>query len=173
MTQVTIQGETFEIATPYVAGPIELSEAEAATLNQTRIENIRNNLAGKIKSLKEKNLSLDSAAEGDEQGRTYRAIFTEYADSYEFGVRAASTREPVDPVQREARRIAKEMLAGALKAKGVKVKDLDPDKYEAMVATVAARDEVQKEAKRRTKSVADIGLEALGLGDETAQPEAA
>lgn len=168
MTQVTIAGETFEIATPYTAGAIELSEAEASTLNQTRIENIRNNLNGKIKKLKEDSKSLDDKVEGDEAGRTYRQVFTEYAEGYEFGVRSTSTREPVDPVQREARRIARETIVTALKNKGHKVKDLDADKLEEMVATLAQRDDVQKEATRRTKAASNIGLEAL-LGEDQPQ----
>lgn len=170
MTQVTIAKEVFAIPSRYEAGHT-INEAEANTLNQTLLENIRNNLAGKIKKLQEAEgfAGLDSKiAEGEDAGKTYREVFQAYADNYEFGVRASGgTREPVDPVQREARRMAREMIASALKAKGAKVKDLPAEKLEEMIATVAGRDQVQKEAKRRVNASASIGLDELGLGGET------
>lgn len=175
MTQVTIAGEQFEIKAPYAAGH-PLNEAEASVLNQTFLENVRNNSAGKIKAAKEVAekagtvFSVDTflVGEGAEQV-TLRQSLQAYADAYEFGVRTARTSEPVDPVQREARAIAKEALAAAMKAKGIKRKDLTDEQYEAAVAQHAASDKVQKEANRRQKAKADLGLESLGLtADEPA-----
>lgn len=171
MPQVTISGEQFEIDAPYKEGH-SINAAEASTLNQTFLENIRNNVAAKIKAAKtqaEKDgatFSLDTpiGGEGESATKTLRQIVQEYADSYEFGIRTASTREPVDPVAREAHRLAKEMISKAVQAKGGKLKDIPNEKLAEMIATVAGRDEVQKEAKRRVKAVTDIGLDELGLG---------
>ena len=48
MKTVTIAGLAVELSTPYAAGHT-LNEAEAKTLNQVRIENIRNNSAKAVK----------------------------------------------------------------------------------------------------------------------------
>jgi hypothetical protein len=168
---VTISGETFEITAPYAAGHT-LNEAEASVLNQTFLENIRNNAAGKIKAAKAKAesdgaaFSLDApvGGEGEDAGKTLRQLIQEYAETYEFGVRVARTSEPVDPVERECRSIARDAINAKLKAQGIKRKDVPDEAYEQAVSQYAGLDKVLKEAKRRVKEREAIGSEELDLG---------
>lgn len=184
LRQVTISGETFEIAAPYSAGH-QLNEAEASVLNQTYLENIRNNAASKIKAAKEAaeksntTFSLDApiGGEGEDASKTLRQVIADYAKSYEFGVRVARNSEPADPVEREARSIAREAISAKLKASNVKRKDIPDEAYEQALVKLAASDKVMAEAKRRVKARDSIGLDELGLGTtpstEPAQEEGA
>lgn len=181
---ITIAGVDFQVKAPYKAGH-PLNEAEASQLNQVFAENVRNNVAGKIKAAKEAFLKTDGATEdafsidtymvaGEEEGSsvTLRSSLQDYADNYEFGIRVARNSEPVDPVEREARVIAREMLNTQLKAAGSKKKDVSDEAYEGALKTLAARPAVVKEAKRRVDLRSKLGedeldLEALlGGGDE-------
>lgn len=176
MKNVTISGETFQIAAPYEAGH-QLNEAEASVLNQTFLENIRNNAAGRIKAAKEvaekagAQFSLDTpiGGEGEDSGKTLRQIITEYASNYEFGVRTGRTAEPVDPVEREARVIAREAIGAKLRANGVKRKDVSEEAYEDALAKYSKMPVIIKEAQRRVKVRAEIGLDELDLGQTPAQ----
>lgn len=176
--QTTIAGQTFEIPTPYTEGH-PLTAAEASVLNQTFLENIRNNAAGKIKAAKEAftkaggadaDFSIDTplGGEGPDATKTLRQVIADYAGSYVFGVRVSRTSEPADPVQREARSIAREAINAKLKAGNVKRKDVDDAAYEAALATHSQSEAVQTEAKRRVAAMQEIGLEELGLGAKAA-----
>lgn len=175
---VTIAGFQFELKQPYDEGHV-LTTSEAGVLNQTYLENIRNNVANRIKTAKEAaeaagtEFSLDTPIGGDSEdaAKTLRQVVSDYADSYEFGVRSTRTAEPVDPVQREARVIARDTLNSKLKAAGTKRKDISDEAYEGAIAALAARDDVQKEAQRRVNNRSKIGsdeidLGALGLGGD-------
>lgn len=179
---ITIQKIEFTIKAPYAAGPRELSAAEASTLNQVFGENIRNNAAGRIKAAAEKatkegrEFSIDTETIAQEDGttKTLRQVIQEYADSYEFGVRAVRKSEPVDPVEREAFRIAKQTVTEALAQRGQKAKDLPEGKFDEAVAAYAKSDKVVKEAKRRVAEKEKIGgdlLTELGIPLETAPTE--
>lgn len=168
MPQVTISGTQFDIPAPYSEGHT-LNAAEASVLNQTFLENIRNNAAGRIKAAKEKmgeSFSVDTpvGGEGEDASKTLRQLISDYANTYQFGVRTTRTAEPVDPVEREARVIAREVLAKALKEKGVKKADLPENTYEDALASYAANDKIVKEAKRRVKERESIGLDEIDLG---------
>lgn len=178
---VRIQGYDFTVKAPYAEGHV-LTAVEASNLNQLLAENIRNNVAGKIKTAKEKFVEAGNSADaftldiaisqGEGQpDTTLRAICQDYADQYAFGVRTARTSEPADPVEREAKRIATEMVNSALAKGGVKKKDLPEGKYDEMVSKVMLKDDVVKEAKRRVKAKEGIGLDELGLGATEAAAE--
>lgn len=168
--RVTISGETFEIKVPYSAGHT-LTEAEASVLNQTFTENIRNNSAGRIKAAKEAAetngtpFSLDTpiGGEGEDAGKTLRQLIQEYADTYEFGVRTQRSSEPADPVEREARSIAREAITAQLRAKGIKRKDVTEEAFEQALQKHSKNPQILKEAQRRVKAKNDIGLDELGL----------
>lgn len=168
---IKIQGFDFTVRAPYAEGHV-LNAAEASNLNQVFGENIRNNVAGKIKTAKEKfveaggkaeDFTLDMQVEHEGATTTLRALCQQYADAYEFGVRTVRTAEPADPVEREAKRIATEIVNKALAGKGIKVKDLKEGQHAELIAQVQLKDEVQKEAKRRVKAKEGIGLDELGL----------
>lgn len=180
MTQVTIAGVQLEIKAPYAEGHA-LNAAEASVLNQTFLENVRNNAAGKIKAAKAKaeaagaTFSVDApiGGEGEDAAKTLRQVIEDYANTYQFGVRTVRASEPVDPVEREARAIAKDVVAKALREKGIKRKDVTDEAYEATVAKVAAGEKVQAAAKRRVKERESIGADELDLGLGGDEPAAA
>jgi hypothetical protein len=107
---VKIQGTVFAIPLRYTAGH-PLTEGEAAALNQTFLENVRNNVAPKIKKLQDegKEIVFDE----------WQKNVNEYAASYEFGERQVSLR--LDPIDAEIKRIAlgivKELLKQGLASK--------------------------------------------------------
>lgn len=103
MTQVTISGKQFEIAPRFTAGH-PLTEVEAGVLNQTLFENIRNNVAGKIKAGQD----------------VTQADVDAYAQSYEFGVRrTGSPATPVDPLEAQALKVAIQKVKDAIRARGL------------------------------------------------------
>lgn len=104
MQEVTIAGEVFKIAPKYDAGHV-LTDNEASTLNQTFFENIRNNMAGRVKDAKEKD-DFDLDLMQDE--------ISKYANEYEFGARRGGGGIPRDPVMAEAVKLAKRAIGKAL-----------------------------------------------------------
>jgi hypothetical protein len=177
---IVIQSYDFTIPAPYAEGHA-LNANEAAALNQLYAENVRNNSASRIKAAREAvekeggEFSLDTymVGEGD-AAVTLRQSIEDYAANYEFGARRTSTREPVDPIQREAQRIAKELVSQQLGAKGIKIKDLADGVYDQHVAAVAANERVQKLATKRVKEREELAKAGdFDLGDlETKEPEA-
>jgi hypothetical protein len=155
-----IAGEAFEISQPYAAGHV-LNEAEAKTLNQVRSENIGNNVREKVKELLESG-KLDEA----------KALVAEKDASYEFTLASASTSVKLDPVEREARSIAKDIVKAKLAEKGLKwavppegeTKESWAEKLEANVEKFATNEAVLKEAKKAVEAKKKR-LDALGSLD--------
>lgn len=100
MPNLTIAGEVFEVADdPKITVGTPLTEGMVASLQQTRRENIRNNFASKVRDATndgEDELSQDDKNQLQQQ-------LNQYAEAYEFGVRAAGVRRVTDPVEKEAR----------------------------------------------------------------------
>ena len=164
MANLTIAGKTFEVSTPYSAGPHELSVGEAHALNQTRAENIRNNMARLIKENSEK--PEDQQISDDE----LQAKVTEYDNAYEFGVRQAGSGFSRDPIMVEARALVKEAIRKQIKESNQEMPD-------AKVITAAAEQFLQSEdegvagvlaiAKERVEArntAADQALKAISAG---------
>jgi len=138
---VTIQGDSFEITAPYAEGHT-VTEAEAKALNQLRAENIRNNVASRIRKAEEKGEALDKTA-----------LVADYDSTYEFTLSTASAggSRTLDPVEREARRIAREVIHAKIKEGGFAVKtyrEENPEKYESLIEQVASAEETVKRAKK-------------------------
>jgi hypothetical protein len=160
MKTISISGETFEVSAPYLAGHI-LTEAEAKVLNQTRAENIGNNFRADVKkALAEGTLDL------------VRAAITKYDAEYQFSMSTA--RQPIDPIEAEAFKIAKEVVKVRIaEAKGLTVKKYleiegNEAKYEAAVEKVAMQEDTIKLAKKRVsekqKAISNTaGASELGL----------
>lgn len=153
--QIIVAGETVACPQPYEPGHA-LTEAEAKALNQVYSENVRNNTASKIKKAKEEGGDLAAAI----------AEAEEYARNYEFSMPSAGggTRRVMDPVEREARSIARSLIKQRLEETGRKIKDVDKEKLEAKIDEVAANAEVVKLAKKRVneqKKLNEVGLEGL------------
>lgn len=104
--QIMIQGKVFTVTPPYTAGHV-IQENEAYALNQTWKENLRNNFAKTV-------------ADGDENGVSQEDLqekLDAYAQTYAFGVRTGGGRT-TDPVEQEARRLAKAWVLARLKRQG-------------------------------------------------------
>lgn len=114
---------TVLVPQPYSAGSHELSVGEASALNQTIAENLSNNLRKKL-------------VEGnpDEDGRQWtdaeaQKIVDDYLADYEIGVRRAGSgvARVTDPVEREARKIARQKAVSYIKENGGRPSDFDLD----------------------------------------------
>ena len=164
---VTIQGNEFSIPARYAEGHV-LTVNEASAMNQLVAENVRNNAASKIKkAIAEANeagveFSLDAARDGDV---TLRQEIQAYAESYEFGARATRSAEPVDPVQKEAYRIAVELVNGKLRDGGIKKKDLGEGVFDDTVTKAMANEKIQKLAKKRVAEREALASEDIDVSD--------
>lgn len=173
--EITIAGQTFTVSQPYVAGHA-ITEAEAKALNQVRAENVRNNMASKVKAAVE-----GTAKEGEPTADTIAAHVAEYDANYVFTLASVGGgKRSTDPVEVEALRIARGMFADwaakhKLTVKAVKEK-IGDEAYDAKVAEIAEREDVLKEAKRRVKArqasaesaMDDLGLDGLVPSEEAA-----
>jgi len=158
----TINGLTFDIRQPFDAGHV-CTEAEARALNQTRSENIGNNVRAKIKEMQEKGESLEAIA----------AYVAEVDAAYEFTLAAVAASRKLDPYEREARAIARELLKDHLAKTGRKLTvapegmaDEDwKEKIEAEIERISTSEGVVKQAKKNVdakKKAADSLMESIG-----------
>ncbi len=141
----TIEGRNFTSSQPYEEGHV-LTAIEARVLNQTRSENIGNNVRGKLKE------AIEQGASDDELTALVAEVDAAYACTA-AGTRAAAR---LDPYEREARKIARELLKAHLAESGRKL-TVAPDgstqeewdeKIEAEVDRIATMDTVLEAAKK-------------------------
>lgn len=151
--EITIAGFAFAVSQPFVAGHV-ISEAEAKALNQVRAENIRNNMASKVKAAHTEpteELNADNIA----------SIVAAYDAEYVFTLASVGGGKRVtDPVEVEARKIARAIFTEALKGKGIAIKNLDKEIVDNKIAEIAERADVIKQARKsveqRAKQAEDI-----------------
>lgn len=161
---LVIQGVTFSVAPRYAEGH-QLTAHEATALNGLLGENLRNNFSTTVKKLVEaqpKDEAGNPVPLSDEQITALRAQFAEYASSYAFsGARA--TRAPVDPVEREARKMARVIITNALKGKSIDPKTLADGKMDELIdAVLAKQPAIRARAKEYVDSLAKLSTDALG-----------
>lgn len=147
--EITIAGLPFTISQPYLAGHA-ITEAEAKALNQVRAENIRNNMASKIKD-----------------GSAGAAEVSAYDTAYEFTLASVGGgKRSSDPTEVEALKIARGLFADWAAGKKLTVKaikeKIGDDAYDAKIAEIAERADTVKEAKRRVKSRQESAEAAMG-----------
>lgn len=118
--EITIQGQKFTVPAPYTEGHT-LTAAEADALNQLVAENMRGRMAFRIRKARETGEALPSQDDLD-------AFIMEY----EFGQRR-STTAPIDPVEKEARAVARTKVKEALRRKGVSLKDVPAEALNKLV----------------------------------------
>lgn len=156
MKTISISGQPFEISAPYAAGHV-LTEAEAKSLNQTRAENIGNNFRTQVKKAIEEG-KLDEV----------KAAIAKYDSEYVFSMTQART--PIDPIEAEAFKIAKEFVKNKIAEKTGKTLKAyleiegNQAKYDANVEKVASQDDTLKEAKKRVaakKKIMELGGDDL------------
>lgn len=144
----TIAEMTFEIAQPFEEGHV-CTAGEAKALNQTRAENVGNNLRKQIEAAKSEGKSEDEI----------RAMVAEYDAAYELTLTTVATSRKLDPVEREARAIAKDVLKEHLAKTGRKLTKAPEgetdeswkEKVEAQIELIMAKEEVVKAAQKRVK----------------------
>lgn len=165
--EITVQGVTLSAPAPYAEGHV-LAENEAAVLNQTLAENLRNNFSRKVKAV------VDEA--GGEDNIDLNALqqeFDAYVAEYEFGVRRSGGGQPkLSPQEREARKIAKEAVKESIKEKGYKITDVPAAKITELADSLVEKDDFyMKEAKRRLDAAKKAAEQTIDLGDITSDSE--
>jgi hypothetical protein len=163
----TIAGVELSVPQPFAEGHT-LTAGEASALNQTFAENVRNNLASKAKDKTDKEGKVTAGTPITQE------MVDAYAAGYEFGVRAAGggSESRLSPVEREARRIAREKVEAKLREKGAKVSKENKD---ALIAQLAERPEIVKMAERRVREADKLSMDELGFdlpAADEAQPQA-
>lgn len=141
----TINGQQFEISAPYAEGHT-ITAIEARVLNQTRAENIGNNTRAKVKEMQDANASEQEIAE------YVSTVDTEY----QFTAAGVSSSRKLDPVEREAVKLARELIKGKLAETGRKItvapegltQEEWDDKVTAEVERVAADENIIKVAQK-------------------------
>lgn len=141
----TIEGRNFDISQPYDEGHV-LTAIEARVLNQTRSENIGNNVRAKLKE----------AIEAGHDDAALSAIVSEVDAAYAFTAAGARAAARLDPYEREARKIARELLKAHLAESGRKLtvapegstQEEWDEKIEAEVDRIATMDTVLEAAKK-------------------------
>jgi len=158
----TINGLQFEISQPYVKGSV-LTEAEAKALNQTRSENIGNNVRAKLKEAVEAGKSVEELA----------AIVAAVDAEYVFTLASVSASAKRDPYEAEAFKMAKALIKEHLAAKGRKITDIPEGstkeeweaklegEYERVAASAGVVAAAKKAVDARRKTASSL-LETLG-----------
>lgn len=175
--EIQIQGHTFTYSTPYVAGACTLSEGEANQLNSVRGENLRNNFASKVKDAKAE--AVKARGEGaeltEEEIAGLVSEFASYDSQYQFAGKRIS-RGPADPVKAKARKMARETIEGALRAKNIKPSELADGKMDELIDKyLDAHPEVTEEARaqvEKIKAEASAALEGVDLDSLKAPAQA-
>lgn len=159
-----IDGESFSVSQPYSAGHV-LTDIEARVLNQVRSENIGNNMRSAVKDAKEKKDKGDST-----DFDKLAAIVAAYDAEYTFATPGSGPSRKLDPLEREAISLAKEVVAKKLADKGLsarvvpegETKESWAEKIAANVEKFAGHEAILKLAKQRLaqkdKSLADLEL---------------
>ena len=163
--KIRIYETEFSVPQPYAEGQ-SLSAIEAKVLNQCFAENIANNQRKFVKA----------AMDGGDDAPTMDEVvagFAEYAAAYEFSEAAAGgSRSTKTPLEREAEKIAKQLVNKKLRDSKRTKKDVSDDDYAAAVAKLAEDDKVLKIAKRRVKENEELAA-LNGAGEAEAEAEAA
>ena len=174
---------TVQVPQPYSPGARELTEGEANALNQIVAENLSNNLRASIVQGRQIGEG-DSATFEPYTDDEAQALVDAYLAEYELGVRRAGSgeRQVTDPVEREARKIAREKAKELIKSQGGKPADYDMAPIvDAIFA--ANKDVLMAEGKkivdRANKAADSISVEGINLTPKApeapaaAEPEAA
>jgi hypothetical protein len=141
----TIEGKNFEISQPYTEGHT-ITAIEARVLNQTRSENIGNNIRAKLK---------EAIAEGQGDD-VLAALVAELDASYEFTAAGTRAAAKLDPYEKEARSMARSVLKDHLAQTGRKLTVAPEGKtdeewaeiIEGEVDRIAAQDVIVEAAKK-------------------------
>lgn len=157
---ITISSHLFEVPAPFVEGHV-LRANEAAVLNQTYAENIRNNFNSTVREAVEAAKTNGASVDLTQLQEKLNKYITEY----DFGVRnRGEPRVYVDPVDRETRNIAISKVRDALKKKGIKVAAMDKAKMAELVDQVIAKyPQLREQAVRIVEAKKSAGADSLDI----------
>lgn len=163
--------EGFTVSQPFTEGHA-CSAAEAKALNQLRRENLGNNFRSSVQAFLDRQDGKEAAEGTAETEEELRTRFAELDGSYQFTIsNVGGGRTAKDPVEREARSMARDLVKKTLAEQGYKFNEAPEGKtkeewddiVEANVDRVAQMDEIVKIAaatvKARQKSANVQGLE--------------
>ena len=143
---ISVSEISVEINAPYEEGYV-LKAREAQALNQVRGENIANNCRKSIKALIEEH--------GDGGAEHVQALVSEYDAGYDLSTAPVSAQR-LDPVEKEARNIARENVKRHLAQTGRKMSEFKEgeakEKLAAEIARLSNLPEVRAEAEKVVKS---------------------
>lgn len=143
---ITISGKPFTVQPRYAEGHV-LTANEAAALNQTFFENLRNNFAGKAK-------------DGADQ-----VAFDEYVQSYQFGVRTGGGGSR-DPIEVEAMNLARDAVKDLIKKQGKNISDYSAKAISEAAAKLLDKDPSYRElAKRRVEELQSTAAATIDTDD--------
>ena len=148
--EITVQGIVVSVGQPYAPGHV-ITEAEARALNQVRAENIANNCRKQVLEIIEKAGGKEALT--DEHKTQVQAIVTEKDAAYQFTLASVGGgREPVDPLTKECRAVARAFLTAKLKEKGLTQKKYNEangeEAFESKVIELADHEQIVKVAKK-------------------------
>ena len=156
-----IQGQNFQIPKPFAEGHA-CSASDASVLNQILAENTRNNWSTRVQAA-----IKDATDEAPFDHDKMQADIDEYLEGYEFGVRRG--RGPVDPVEREALSIAKELVKAALRKAGHKIASVDVSEINRLAEEAVEKNEkITTTAKRRVEERTALGADSLDVSSVAA-----
>lgn len=161
--EITVQGVVVSVAQPYAPGHV-ITEAEARALNQVRAENIANNCRKAVIELIEGAGGKEALT--DEHKAAIQKIVSEKDGAYEFTLASVGGgREPVDPLEKECRKVARDFLTAKLKEKGLTQKKYNEangeDAFDSKVIELASHEQIVKLAKKNLAAREQLA----GLGD--------
>lgn len=153
MPTINMHGFNFELDDPYTEGH-QCTAAEAAELNKNRRTNIRNNWSPRVERA--------TRRPGGGITAELQTKLTEYAAAYSFGQKP--TPAVVDPVQHEARRLARSKVITKLREQGHDLRATPTEQIESLVTDVLTKyPAFFDEARKRVEAYQNIAIAALEL----------
>lgn len=155
--EATIKGVRLEVPTPFLEGHVLLVN-EANVLNQTYIENIRNNCSGLVAELIEKAGGIENL-----DMATVQAAIDAYCVEYIFGQSRGGGFRSSDPVEAEAMSIARAKVREAIVKKGLKLKDVPAAKITEIARDVLKKNPKLYETAKRAVTDREAAAKSLSL----------
>lgn len=151
---ITSGGVQITVSQPYAEGHT-CTEAEAKALNQTRAENIGNNMRKRIGEI----MDSDDLSD-DQKSEAIAEAVAEYDAAYVFSMVAVrSSRSSQSPLEKEARKVAREYIAEQLRAKGVTQKAYKEakgdDAIDLLIEQLIENDKIKAIAQERIDAAAN------------------
>lgn len=159
--KVIVQGVSVEVSQPYSAGH-PVTEAEAKALNQCWAENIGNNVRKAIKEL------VEAAGEVTETvAKAAQKLVTDKDKNYEFTLASVGGGARLDPLEKEARSLARSWISAQLKEMGITQKkyltDNGEDAIDIKIAELCEHPEIKAAAEEALAARAKLAAKAPAI----------